>query len=108
MIFATGFRPGLAYLAGLGSKAPVKSLAEVIAFNERSKKEEMPFFGQNQFVRAEAKGPLTSKEYRLLEFLMRHPHQTLTRALIAEHVWDDTFDQLTNLIDVPRAAIPAV
>jgi len=44
--------------------------------------------------------PLTSKEYRLLEFLMRHPHQTLTRALIAEHVWDDTFDQLTNLIDV--------
>src|SRR5436309_8331143 len=33
--------------------------------------------------------PLTIKEYSLLEFLMRHAHQTLPRALIAEHVWDD-------------------
>src|SRR5262249_55158696 len=58
------FKAGLnAYLAGLGPNAPVKSLAEVIALNERSKKEEMPYFGQNQLVRAEAKGPLTSKEY---------------------------------------------
>src|SRR5262249_39226892 len=57
------FKAGLnAYLAGLGPNAPVKSLAEVIALNERSKKEEMPYFGQNQLVRAEAKGPLTSKE----------------------------------------------
>lgn len=43
---------------------------------------------------------LTSKEYRLLEFLMRHPDQTLTRATIAEHVWDYGFDNVTNLIDV--------
>ena len=43
---------------------------------------------------------LTSKEYSLLEFLMRHPNQTMTRAAIAEHVWNYDFDSLTNLIDV--------
>lgn len=43
---------------------------------------------------------LTSKEYSLLEFLMRHPNQTLTRATIAEHVWNYDFDNVTNLIDV--------
>jgi heavy metal response regulator len=42
----------------------------------------------------------TSNEYSLLEFLMRHPNQTLTRAAIAEHVWNYDFDNLTNLIDV--------
>jgi amidase len=53
-----------AYLARLGPKAPVRSLKEVIAFNERNKKKEMPYFGQDQFVKAEAKGPLTSYEYQ--------------------------------------------
>ncbi len=43
---------------------------------------------------------LTSKEYSLLEFLMRHPNQTLTRTAIAEHVWNYDFDNLTNVIDV--------
>lgn len=43
---------------------------------------------------------LTSKEYSLLEFLMRHPNQTLTRAVIAEHVWNYDFDNVSNLIDV--------
>jgi DNA-binding response OmpR family regulator len=43
---------------------------------------------------------LTSKEYSLLEFMMRHPNQTLTRAMIAEHVWNYDFDNVTNLIDV--------
>src|SRR3982751_2570541 len=43
---------------------------------------------------------LTSKEYSLLEFLMRHPNQILTRSAIAEHVWNYDFDNLTNLIDV--------
>jgi amidase len=58
------FKEGLnAYLVRLGPKAPVRSLADVIAFNERNRKKEMPFFGQNTFVKAEAKGPLTSKEY---------------------------------------------
>ncbi|MBK9940149.1 MAG: response regulator transcription factor [Kouleothrix sp.] len=43
---------------------------------------------------------LTSKEYRLLEFLMRHPNQTLTRTTIAEHVWNYDFENVSNLIDV--------
>jgi heavy metal response regulator len=43
---------------------------------------------------------LTTKEYRLLELLMRHPHQTITREAIAEHIWNYEFDNISNLIDV--------
>jgi amidase len=43
--------------------ARVHSLAEAIAFNQRNKDKEMPYFGQDIFIKAEAKGPLTSKEY---------------------------------------------
>ena len=43
---------------------------------------------------------LTSKECRLLEYLMRHPNQVLTRTMIAEHVWNYDFDNATNVIDV--------
>ncbi|MGH9451646.1 MAG: amidase [Terriglobia bacterium] len=51
------------YLAGLGPAAPVHSLADIIQFNERNREREMPYFGQDLFVQAQAKGPLTSKEY---------------------------------------------
>lgn len=44
--------------------------------------------------------PLTTKEYRLLELLMRHPNQTITREAIAEHIWNYAFHNLANLIDV--------
>ncbi len=53
-----------AYLARLGPSAPVRSLKEVIAFNERNRRTEMPYFGQDHFLKAEAKGPLTAAEYR--------------------------------------------
>ena len=43
---------------------------------------------------------LTSKEYALLELLMRHPNQVLTRTMIAERVWNYDFDNATNVIDV--------
>lgn len=43
---------------------------------------------------------LTSKEYALLELFMRHPHQVLTRTMIAEHVWDYATEHLSNVIDV--------
>ena len=43
---------------------------------------------------------LTAKECRLLEYLMRHPNQVLTRTMIAEHVWNYDFDNATNVIDV--------
>ena len=52
-----------AYLARLSSGAPVKTLKEIIEFNERNHEKEMPYFGQDFFVKSEAKGPLTEKEY---------------------------------------------
>ncbi len=52
-----------AYLASLGARAPVHSLKEIIEFNERHRDKEMPYFGQDIFLKAEAKGSLTSKEY---------------------------------------------
>ncbi len=51
------------YLATLGPNAPVKSLKEIIDFNEKNKDKEMPYFGQETFLKAQEKGPLTSKEY---------------------------------------------
>ncbi len=52
-----------AYLAGLDAKTPVHSLKELIAFNEKNRDREMPYFGQEIFLMAEAKGPLTDKAY---------------------------------------------
>ncbi len=40
-----------------------KSLAEIIDFNDRNRAQEMPYFGQDLFLKAQAKGPLSSKEY---------------------------------------------
>jgi len=51
------------YLAGLGPTAPVRSLKDVIAFNEKNSAREMPYFGQDIMIKAEAKGRLTSKPY---------------------------------------------
>jgi heavy metal response regulator len=50
--------------------------------------------------RADKEIDLTTKEYALLEYMMRNPNQTLTRSMIAEQVWDYTFDSFTNIIDV--------
>jgi two-component system copper resistance phosphate regulon response regulator CusR len=50
--------------------------------------------------RAERELELTSKEYALLEYLAREQGRVVSRAEIAEHVWDENFDPLTNLIDV--------
>jgi DNA-binding response OmpR family regulator len=43
---------------------------------------------------------LTSKEYALLEYMMRNAGRVLTRPMISEHVWDLDFDTFTNVIDV--------
>ena len=51
------------YLASLGPKAPVKSLQDIIVYNEAHKDQEMPFFGQEIMIQAQAKGPLTEKKY---------------------------------------------
>jgi amidase len=52
-----------AYLAKLGPQAPVRSLKDVIAFNEQNRAREMPYFGQDIMEKAQEKGPLTSKPY---------------------------------------------
>jgi amidase len=52
-----------AYLARLGPGAPVRTLEDIIAFNEHNRQKEMPYFGQDLFLKAQAKGPLTEKEY---------------------------------------------
>ena len=58
------FKAGInAYLASLGANAPCKTLADLIAFNEREKAREMPWFGQEIFLRAQKCGPLTDKKY---------------------------------------------
>lgn len=43
---------------------------------------------------------LTNKEFSLLEYFMRHPDEILSRETLSEKVWDETFDTLTNVIDV--------
>jgi amidase len=59
------FKAGVnAYLARLGPRAAVRSLSDLMAFNERNKAREMPYFGQDLLAKAEAKGPLTERTYR--------------------------------------------
>jgi len=43
---------------------------------------------------------LTPKEYSLLEYLASHPDRVLSRTMIVEHVWDQSFEGLTNIVDV--------
>jgi len=52
-----------AYLAHLGTNTPVHTLKDIIDFNDRNREKEMPYFGQDMFVKSEAKGPLTEKAY---------------------------------------------
>jgi DNA-binding response OmpR family regulator len=53
-----------------------------------------------QVRRAGKRIDLTSKEYALLEYLMAHADRVLTRTMIMEHVWDESFEGLTNIVDV--------
>lgn len=43
---------------------------------------------------------LTAKEYSLLEYLMANAGRVLSRTMIIEHVWDQSFDSVTNIVDV--------
>ena len=59
------FKADLAsYLSELGPRAPVRSLQDVIEFNQQHADREMPFFGQELFLEAQRKGPLSSAGYR--------------------------------------------
>lgn len=50
--------------------------------------------------RAGVRLDLTSREYALLVFLLRHPGEVLTRTRIYEHVWDERYDGLSNTLEV--------
>jgi len=43
---------------------------------------------------------LTTKEYVILEYFMRHPNAVITRTMLEEHAWDYDFDSMSNIIDV--------
>ena len=58
------FKAGInAYLAALGPAAPCRTLADLIAFNQRHADQELRWFGQEEFLKAEAKGPLSEPAY---------------------------------------------
>ncbi len=78
-----------AYLAGLGENAPVKSMAEIIAFNEQHRQTVMPYFGQERMLAAEKKGPLTEEAYqKALAENQRLARQDGIDKILAEHQLD--------------------
>ncbi|MDE2805890.1 MAG: amidase [Gemmatimonadota bacterium] len=78
-----------AYLASLGPDAPVKTLAEVIEFNERNADVEMPHFGQERLIASEARGPLTDQAYLdAVRAIQRGNREDGIDALMAEHNLD--------------------
>ncbi len=77
------------YLADLGEAAPVHSLEEAIDFNERHKDRVMPYFGQEHFLRAQEKGPLTDTAYKkALETCRRLSRKEGLDAVLAQHKLD--------------------
>ena len=78
------FKAGLnAYLANLRNP-PIRTLAELIAFNERHADEELAWFGQERLLVAQSKGPLSSREYREAHAVARR----LSRAAGIDRVMD--------------------
>ncbi len=73
-----------AYLAQLGDAAPVHTLQDIIEFNDQHPQQEMPFFGQDMFIKAQARGSLYAKEY--LDALDKS--KSLTRAQGIDAVMD--------------------
>ena len=77
------------YLARLGPRAPVKTLQDVIEFNERHRDREMPYFGQELFLQAQAKESLASPAYLKARTKCRRLSRTLgIDAVMAKHRLD--------------------
>jgi amidase len=77
------------YLSGLPSSSRVHSLEEIIAFNERAKDKELPFFGQEILKMAQSKGPLTAPKYLKALATCRQRSRTLgLDAVFAKHRLD--------------------
>jgi amidase len=67
------------YLASLGATTAIRSLKELIAFNESKRDFEMPYFGQDIFEKAQAKGPLTDPKY--IQALRKNHRLTRTQGI---------------------------
>jgi amidase len=94
-----------AYLAELGDKAPVRTLQELIAWNEQHRATELPYFGQELFHMAQEKGPLSDKKYRKALEACRK----LSRAQGLDAVMDKhTLDALVAPTQAPPGLIDLV
>jgi amidase len=77
------------YLASRGPKTHVRTLEDVIKFNDEHKERVMPYFGQEHMLSAQSKGPLTSKQYlRALEKNHRLTRQEGIRLALTKHRLD--------------------
>jgi DNA-binding response OmpR family regulator len=61
--------------------------------------------GKHTVRRAGCDISLTPKEFGILEYLLRHKDEVVTRTMITEHVWDYNFDSMSNVVDVFMAAL---
>ena len=78
-----------AYLATLGEEAPVRTLEEIIAFNEANADREMPHFGQQRMIASQARGPLTDEAYlNAVRTIQRANREDGIDALASEHQLD--------------------
>jgi DNA-binding response OmpR family regulator len=50
--------------------------------------------------RGEHSVDLTAKEFAILEYLLRHKGRVISRTTLSEHVWDENFDAMSNVVDV--------
>ena len=84
------FKAGLnAYLGMLGPEAPVRTLAEIIEFNEQNRELEMPYFGQERMIAAQARGPLTDEAYlHAVRTIQRGNREEGIDAVMDEHRLD--------------------
>jgi len=100
IVMMTEFKVGLnAYLAGLGPETPVRTLADVIAFNEAHAGRTMPHFGQEILLMAEETGGLEDRVYQTALAVSRR----LTRENgIDKALWDHQLDALV----APTASAP--
>ena len=78
-----------AYLATLGPDAPMRTLAEIIEFNEQNAELEMPYFGQERMIASQAHGPLTDEVYlNAVRTIQRGNREEGIDALMDEHQLD--------------------
>jgi amidase len=84
------FKDGLnRYLARLPAGSPARTLTELISYNEKNRDREMPFFGQELFLQAEAKGPVTDAAYlKARADCVRLSREEGIDALLARHKLD--------------------